>query len=313
MFETLNKSLEEAYVNMKIYEENEKQIQYLRDERTGLSKKVSQLEKQLEKEKEEVKKLTEFSFKGLAYKVLGKEEQQLVKEQEEVYLAEQQYNQAKVELQACEAKIGRLSDENSKFSSAKRTYESLYRQKYEEMRQLNNAESNRLLALEDEIAMDAKRIKELEEALSIGNRLLRCLSDSLDSLNFAEGFGVWDMVGGGVIATAGKHSHLNTAQSTLEEAKQLMKKFKKELSDVQMTLDSQVNIEGFSQFADFFFDGFMVDWFVQSKIKQSIEQISKARQQTLNILRQVEKTKRRTKQSLAEKQVELTTLIKAFK
>lgn len=298
---------------MRAYEENEIKLQHLKDERAILHKKVNQLESKLEKERLDVKKLTEFSFKGLVYKVLEKEEQQLVKEQEEVHLVEQQYRQAKEQLQACEAKISRLTDENSILRTAKATYESLYRQKYEEIRQLNTPESNQLLALEDQIALDSKVVHELEEALSVGNRLFSCLSNVLESLDSAKGYGVWDMVGGGIIATAGKHSHLDTAQSTLEDAKELMKKFKKELSDIQVTLDSQVNIEGFSQFADFFFDGFLVDWFVQSKINRSIERISDARQQILKVLGQLVKMQENTKHSFEQKQIELANLIKEFK
>lgn len=313
MFETLNKSLEQAYINMRAYEENEIKLHHLKDERAILHKKVSRLESKLEKERLDVKKITEFSFKGLVYKVLRKEEQQLVKEQEEVHLVEQQYHQAKEQLQACEAKISRLTDENSILRTAKATYELLYRQKYEEIRQLNTAESNQLLALEDQIALDSKVVQELEEALSVGNRLFSCLSNVLESLDSAKGYGVWDMVGGGIIATAGKHSHLDTAQSMLEDAKELMKKFKKELSDIQVTLDSQVNIEGFSQFADFFFDGFLVDWFVQSKINRSIERISDARQQILKVLGQLVKMQENTKHSFEQKQIELANLIKEFK
>lgn len=298
---------------MRAYEENEIKLQHLKDERAILHKKVSRLESKLEKERLDVKKITEFSFKGLVYKVLRKEEQQLVKEQEEVHLVEQQYHQAKEQLQACEAKISRLTDENSILRTAKATYELLYRQKYEEIRQLNTAESNQLLALEDQIALDSKVVQELEEALSVGNRLFSCLSNVLESLDSAKGYGVWDMVGGGIIATAGKHSHLDTAQSMLEDAKELMKKFKKELSDIQVTLDSQVNIEGFSQFADFFFDGFLVDWFVQSKINRSIERISDARQQILKVLGQLVKMQENTKHSFEQKQIELANLIKEFK
>lgn len=313
MFESLNKSLEEAYENMKIYEENKRNLHDLKDERPMFREKVNQLELKLEKERVDVKKLTGFSFKGLVYKVLGKKEQQLAKKQEAVYLTKQQYDQAKVELQACEAKINQLIDANSELIGAKVAYESLYRQKYEQIRQLNSVGSHRLLELEDEIAFEHQRIEELEEVLRIGNRLLSCLSDVLKSLDSAKGYGVWDMMGGGVIATAGKHSHLDTAQSTLKEAKALMKKLKKELSDVQVTLDSQVNIDGFSQFADFFLDGFLVDWFAQSKIDQSIARISDVRQKILKVLNQLISLKENTKQSLEEKQKEVTLLIKAFK
>ena len=35
----------------------------------------------------------------------------------------------------------------------------------------------------------------------------------------------------------------------------------------------QVSIDGFMRFADYFFDGFFVDWMVLDRIQQSTEQV----------------------------------------
>ena len=38
----------------------------------------------------------------------------------------------------------------------------------------------------------------------------------------------------------------------------------------------QVSIDGFMRFADYFFDGFFVDWMVLDRIQQSTEQVQSA-------------------------------------
>jgi len=92
-------------------------------------------------------------------------------------------------------------------------------------------------------------------------------------LDSAKGWGVWDMLGGGFISNVAKHSAIDEANEISHEVQHLLKAFQKELSDVNKFTDIRVNISGFATFADFFFDGFFVDWFVQSKINNSIDNV----------------------------------------
>ena len=55
-----------------------------------------------------------------------------------------------------------------------------------------------------------------------------------------------------------------------------LRRFQKELKDVNVPLDLRIEIGSFLSFADFFFDGFVADYLVQSKITEAKAQISDA-------------------------------------
>ena len=81
---------------------------------------------------------------------------------------------------------------------------------------------------------------------------------------------------------ANKHGKMSKAESEIEEARYALQRFSKELRDVQGV--SSIHINDFLTFADFFFDGFVADVLVQSKI-------SNAKKQCDDAIRQVEQIK----------------------
>ena len=62
----------------------------------------------------------------------------------------------------------------------------------------------------------------------------------------------------------------------MESAKSDLKRFQRELKDVNIPLDLRMEVGSFLSFADFFFDGFVADYLVQSKISEAKEQVSDA-------------------------------------
>ena len=76
-----------------------------------------------------------------------------------------------------------------------------------------------------------------------------------------------------------KHGNMAEAEREIEAAKYSLQKFGKELRDVNGY--SSVHISEFMTFADFFFDGVIADFLVQS-------QISNAKKQCDDAIRQVE-------------------------
>ena len=118
--------------------------------------------------------------------------------------------------------------------------------------------------------------KEIDEAIASGERALVSLKEAQNKLNSARNWGIFDMLGGGLIADIIKHSKMNDASTYLEEAKRDLLVFQKELQDVQETVDLKVDVDGFLTFADFFFDGIIMDYMVQSKIAEARKQIEQA-------------------------------------
>ena len=118
--------------------------------------------------------------------------------------------------------------------------------------------------------------KEMKEAIDAGERALISLKNAKEKLKSAGNWGLFDMFGGGFISTMMKHSKMNDAGQLMETAKADLKNFQKELKDINVPLDLRMEVGSFLSFADFFFDGFVADYLVQSKIADAKEQVSDA-------------------------------------
>ena len=118
--------------------------------------------------------------------------------------------------------------------------------------------------------------REMKEALDAGERALSSLRKAQEKLNSAGNWGLFDMFGGGLFSTIMKRSKMDDAQQLMEAAKTDLKRFQKELKDVNIPLDLRMEVGSFLSFADFFFDGFVADYLVQSKISEAKEQVSDA-------------------------------------
>ena len=118
--------------------------------------------------------------------------------------------------------------------------------------------------------------REMKEAMDAGERALSSLRSAQEKLNSAGNWGLFDMFGGGLFSTMIKRSKMDDAQNLMEAAKTDLKRFQKELKDVNIPLDLRMEVGSFLSFADFFFDGFVADYLVQSKISDAKEQVSDA-------------------------------------
>ena len=113
----------------------------------------------------------------------------------------------------------------------------------------------------------------MKEALDAGERALSSLRKAQEKLNSAGNWGLFDMFGGGLFSTIMKRSKMDDAQQLMEAAKSDLKRFQRELKDVNIPLDLRMEVGSFLSFADFFFDGFVADYLVQSKISDAKEQV----------------------------------------
>jgi len=116
----------------------------------------------------------------------------------------------------------------------------------------------------------------IREAIEAGERALRSLRDARSSLGSARGWGIVDMLGGRGLSGLMKHVKIGDAKSSLNRAKADLDHFSRELSDVRDIQGLDIEIGDFLTFADFFFDGFLADIMVQSKIRQAQDKIDVA-------------------------------------
>lgn len=129
--------------------------------------------------------------------------------------------------------------------------------------------------------------KEKREAVDAGYRALRSLQAAQDNLDSAKNWGLWDMFGGGLIFTMLKQSKMDSAKQNMEQAKYDLREFSQEFRDVSISYELDIETGDFLSFADWFFDGFFVDWMVQDRINKAREQVSEAIRQVEDILRRL--------------------------
>lgn len=118
--------------------------------------------------------------------------------------------------------------------------------------------------------------REIEEAIKAGDRALYSLKRAQEKLNSASSWGVFDIFGGGLLSTVIKRSKMDDAKYLMEEAKNDLKQFQKELGDINVPLDLRMEVGSFLSFADFFFDGFIADYLIQEKIIDAKNQVADA-------------------------------------
>ncbi len=127
--------------------------------------------------------------------------------------------------------------------------------------------------------------KEMNEAIQAGENALYSLRAAREELQKAGNWGIVDLFGGGFVTNLIKHSKMDNASHLMENAKYDLKKFQKELRDVTVNTNLSIDCGGFLTFADFFWDGVVADWLVQSKINDAKRQVDDAIAQVEQILR----------------------------
>ena len=126
--------------------------------------------------------------------------------------------------------------------------------------------------------------RERLEAIAAGEQALSSLRDAQHYLGGARLWGIVDLFGGGGLSGLLKHSDIRKASRSLEQARGDLRSFQQELRDVTSLEGLQIDVGGFLTFADFFFDGVIADYLVQSKIVRARKQVMEAIEQVERIL-----------------------------
>ena len=130
--------------------------------------------------------------------------------------------------------------------------------------------------------------REIDEAIRAGQQARSSLLQAKDCLKSAGNWGLLDMVGGGLFTTYVKRTRMNDAEELVQQARNDLQRFRKELTDIETIADFHVETGDFLAFADYFFDSFLVDLMVQSKIRDAQKQVEDAIEKVENILQQLE-------------------------
>ncbi|OUN10557.1 hypothetical protein [Flavonifractor sp. An91] len=264
------------------------QIEELHRQRGERQAKVDETAQSFRKEQDDVDKLEKGGVHAFLLTLIGHKEERLDKERREALAAKLQYDQARSDLEYLENKLNGLIRERDGLRDAPEQLEALWTEKAELVKAMGGQTGARLVELDRQLSDVTHQQKELEEALSAGENAKRLLGQVQDDLDSARGWGTWDMLGGGLIATMAKYDRLDSAQSSIRAAQRALSDFRTELADVSQLQVPNIQIGEFATFADYFFDGIFSDWYVQSSIKTAQEGVSEVHMKLTAALRDLE-------------------------
>ncbi|NOU92688.1 hypothetical protein GC093_05520 [Paenibacillus sp. LMG 31456] len=249
---------------------------------------IIQLELQLESEQLDVDKLTRMSLANLFHTILRSKEEQLEMERQQALAAALKLQEAKQVLTDLEAGLEQVGNDLTDYRNAEHEYEKLMAEIESVLRSESSSSANLLAEMDGQISDQTVLVKELLEALTAGRRVLTSLEDASASLEKAENWGKWDMLGGGTISTHLKHNHVDDAKQYIHNANRLLLNFRDELADLKRSVDIEIEISGLLKMADYWFDGLITDWVVQGRIQKAQDQVLKAIHQIRIIVSQLQ-------------------------
>ncbi|MBQ8850973.1 MAG: hypothetical protein IJZ66_00805 [Oscillibacter sp.] len=263
----MNETLQQLHEKVTRKQHLEVTLADLRERRRELLPRVDELYGQRAKEQRDVDRLEGRSLANFFYRVVGKMDEKLNQEQVEAYAAAVRYDAAKRELEDVEDAIARREAELRELEGCEARYALALSKRTEELKAAGGAKAGEITALEGQLMDIESQRRELREAIFAGNNALMAADRVRAELAEADSWSTFDILGGGIIAGAIKHEHMDNAQNEVENLQLLLRRFKTELADVTIQADIQIRMDDFTRFADHFFDGLFVDWTVAEQIK----------------------------------------------
>lgn len=269
------------------------------------------LEDMLADEEKDVIRLEGTSFSSIFLSLIGKREEKLEKEREEYLLAKLKYEECLGSIKKLDDELSYANSELKRYRGTKEEYDKLINEKQTLIIKEGGSSGKKIsenLNAINELRLD---IKELREAITAGERTLVSLDKVQNSLESAKGWGTWDILGGGLLSNMAKHSAIDDANNNAHEFQHLLRNFEKELLDVNEFNDIELNLSSFASFADFFFDGFFADFFVQSKINDSIANTQNANRKLNNIVSDLRNDLNTLETDLRKREKEIKALLES--
>lgn len=309
MLEQINLEIEELLKDYthpdSVYKKMDEAKRMLDNARYELKK----LEGIVEKEQLDVEKMSQLSLKILFYKCLGTHDKQVEKEEEEALTAVLKYESCKKSVDELTDRFSQLTKRHYEMSRVQDKLEALREEKRKIIESSNMPEKAKIQQLESEIDLTKTEIKEIKEAITPGNMAIHTLNEAIKLLDDAGDWGTLDLLGGGLVTDMMKHDKIDKAKQTILNAQTYMQRLQVELQDVNMSLEGSIQITSGAVFADFFFDGLIADWHMQSKISQSRDNVAEIYEKIRKVVGTLSTQLNQKEKSLEAKEAEIRYII----
>ena len=270
MLENINKKISEIEEKLK---EREKAHAALEQKQRELEKKQNrsgELGKVLNKKEKQIKRLQSPSVLGLIFR---RKDADLQEESRQYDIIKSEYEECRDSVIDMEKDIDFYKEQIEGFHSLDSEHDDLIRRRRNLILTGNDSAAHELKGYLDEIFQKELDIRKIKESILASGRALSSLERAIGNLESARSWGVWDIVGGGLLSTAVKHSKIDDMRQEIKGVEREIRAFNTTLSYVNLPSNIDIEIGAFATFADYFFDGLIADLVVQGKIKDSLNKL----------------------------------------
>lgn len=280
-FDERLKELYEKKLQKKRLEAMKEELQKQEDE---VAKKTAELEVIRKKEQLDVDKLEGKTIKALFFTLAGTKEEKLSKERQEAYIAAMKHDAAVRDLAGIMTDLSACKDELEALSDIEVVFDHLLEQKKNSIKQEASRRANEVIRLEKQMETLSHEIIELEEALEAGYKAFDIVDKIVKELQEAHELADWDTFMDNMFIDMQKQEHIHNAQDLIQDLRHELRRFKTEMADVNIDEEIHIEMDDFSEFADWFFDNIFTDWDIKEKIENSQAQAEHTRKQTTDMI-----------------------------
>ncbi len=286
-------------------------LSYVRASLAAEQRRRQELSGRLRMEQDDVERLEGMSFATFMATLRGVREERLRAERDEYVAVRLRHDESLSASAALRSQAAELEAELGTLKGAEARYEAAVAGREQALLASATPGGHRLAALMQELGTQRAVARELDEAAAAAHAAAAALGELLAMLEKAVGWGQWDMwAGGGMITTAIKHDYIEKARGAAGRARQKLQRLGIELADVGMQGgELEVEMGELLGFADYFMDGFWVDWMVQRRIEEATGRVRHARREVVALVRRLQAQAARTAQHTATLEQERSALI----
>ena len=257
----------------------EKQLQDCNNRIAAMEEMLQTLKAEADAEWEDVDRMESGGLASKFYSIIGRHEEKLGKERSEAEAAQQKFMDALYTIQDLQkqkedllAQLGTLGDPEAEYQAG-------FRRNQEAIARDMGPDGQAYRALGQETSALRDMEKEIREAKVAGERVLSAVRDIERSLNSASGWGIADMVSDSMFADLAKYGSMDEAKRKFSDLQRLLYAYSRELSDLNIHLNINLDVGSGFRFADYFFDNIFTDMMSYNKIDNMKREIQNVRRQ----------------------------------
>ncbi|MDR0471608.1 MAG: hypothetical protein LBH79_07815 [Nitrososphaerota archaeon] len=256
----------------------EKSLSLLEKEILEATIAVSLLLRRYEQDCRDVQRIQKNSLSAFMFKISGKYDGKLEKEQRKEIDAKLAYDCAVTNLACLEQEKNELTFHILALQADKETYQTELANKRDTISsQQTVPEGAQYAELENERTAIITQITEIEQAISALAHAKATVKTMLQSLKSAQDWATYDaFTRGGIITHMKKYSHIDEAEKNYHLLSSQLRNLQSELNDVEgLTLSGFNEISSSQRAIDFWFDNIFTDLSIRNQVKDNAEQMNR--------------------------------------